>query len=360
MTEVGIRLGPRSYTVSVGAGGRNGVAGQLRSLLGSRFRRHVHVIADRRVARLHPVPAGWSAHPIMQVPAGERSKRLATVERLGRELVQRGAGRDAVILAYGGGVVGDLSGFVASVLTRGVRLVMVPTTLLAMVDSSVGGKTGVNLPEGKNLLGTFHQPAWVTVDPEFLGTLPARELRAGWAELLKAGILRGGRFWTDLLSAEPRIGTADPGEALLGAAIRYKARIVAADEEEAGQRRVLNLGHTLAHALEAATGYRHYRHGEAVALGLMFVASLSQRLEGLSEGESEEITRLASTLPPRPPSGGIDWEDLEPFLARDKKVRSGRLAWVLLTGLGHPKVVSGVPRGALRSAHRSLRRGGWL
>ena len=271
-------------------------------------------------------------------------------------MIGQGATRDSVVLAFGGGVVGDLAGFCSSILLRGVELVMVPTTLLAMVDSSVGGKTAVNIGEGKNLLGTFHQPALVVVDPTFLETLPRRELKAGSAEIVKAALLRGGRFWT----RAARTDWPSTDERDLADAIRLKASVVAADELERDARRVLNLGHTLAHGLEAATDYRYYRHGEAVAVGLMFAAELSEREAGLSADTAASIHRIAEGLARRPSREGIPLPTLRSFLERDKKNRRGLITFVLLESPGKPIVRSGVPWRAVKSAHGALRKRGWL
>jgi 3-dehydroquinate synthetase len=264
------------------------------------------------------------------------------------------------VLAFGGGVAGDLGGLVASLYMRGVPLVQVPTTLLAMVDASIGGKTAVDLPEGKNLAGTFHQPLLVAVDPDLLATLPARQRRAGLAEVLKAALLAGGGPWERVRRAPRLQADAIAVDRMIRDAVRLKARIVSADERESGLRRVLNLGHTLGHALEVATGYGHYLHGEAVAVGICYAALLSRELCGLRDATVEEILRLAAPLARRPPEPRPGLHRLMAAAVRDKKARGGRLAWVLLEAPGRPRVVTGVPRAALARAAAVLVRRGLL
>jgi shikimate kinase / 3-dehydroquinate synthase len=280
----------------------------------------VAVVADERVLELHPLGAGWPTHG---VPPGEAAKALGVVERLWSELA---IGRDGTIVAYGGGSTTDVAGFVAATYLRGVRWIAVPTTLTGQVDAAIGGKTGINTPDGKNRAGAFHFPEQVVVDPEVLATLPEGERRAGMAEVVKTGLLAGRELW-EL-----------PEEEMIRACAAYKAGVVLSDPYETeGRRAVLNLGHTFAHALEAGSGYR-VGHGEAVALGLL--AAL--RLSGLPTAAVEEVLR------PEPVEADLDaaWAALE----RDKK---GRGVFVLLEGPGKP-VVTTVPDEEARTALAAL------
>ncbi len=276
-----------------------------------------------------------------EVPAGETSKCAAELERLCAALVDGGLDRRSAVVALGGGVVGDLAGFSAAVLYRGIRLVQVPTTLLAMVDSAIGGKTGINLPSGKNLVGAFWQPSLVVADPSVLATLPARELRAAYGELLKYGLLDGEELYARIDALAPAIAAGERGEGLdevIRRCVAIKSWIVGRDEREVtGERALLNLGHTVGHAIEAATGYEHYLHGEAVALGLVAACRVSASL-GLCEPTLER--RVVETLV----RAGLD-ADLRPWIARDdvlarvgvdKKRTAGELAFVTLEGVGAP------------------------
>ncbi|MFN7976088.1 MAG: 3-dehydroquinate synthase [Acidobacteriota bacterium] len=341
-----MKLGARSYRVRIGSATR-----LIPEVLGAVPAAARHVVADARVVRIHPavVEACASGRPAITVSPGERSKSFAMAERIASSLARRGADRSAVIVAIGGGVVGDLAGFVASIYQRGVAVVQVPTTLLAQVDASVGGKTAVNLGEGKNLAGTFHQPRAVVVDPSLVATLLERDRNAGLAELLKAAALDGGAFWRGVRGLGGRLAEAPPRalEELVARAISYKARIVAADERESGLRRVLNLGHTLAHALETATAYRHYRHGEAVAAGLCFAAAISERRAGLSRADADALCAAAAPLARRAPRS-LDPRSVERLFGRDKKTRAGVTSWVLLAAPGRPVIDAGVGKDDLR------------
>ncbi len=218
---------------------------------------------------------------ILEMPDGERSKKLAQVEKLAARLVKRGADRRSVVLAFGGGVVGDVGGFLASVFMRGVPVVQVPTTLLAQVDSAIGGKTGVNLASGKNLIGTFHQPLAVLVDPDVLATLPEREYRSGLFEAMKYGVIRNPAIFELMESNREALLRRDGAllETLITECIRVKAEVVSADERESGERRILNFGHTIGHALEAETGYKKLLHGEAVGWGMIAAALIGYALQ---------------------------------------------------------------------------------
>jgi shikimate kinase/3-dehydroquinate synthase len=272
---------------------------------------------------LHDPAAGagelLEAQARLAVDGGERAKTLRGLEDVVRAMAAGGLGRDGLLVAAGGGVVGDLGGFAAAVYQRGIPWVGVPTTLLSQVDSAYGGKTGVDLPEGKNYVGAFHQPTAVLVDPEALDGLPDAEWAAGYAEVVKTALIAGGPLW-----ARVRAGGRPDLDVILGCA-RTKLRVVAEDEHDEGRRQVLNLGHTVAHALEAATGYAHLRHGEAVALGLLCALRLSGRAS--LRDEVAELLRSGG-LPLRPVPVRVD--EVLALLQRDKKRRAGSVPWVLL------------------------------
>jgi len=276
------------------------------------------------------------------LPAGETTKCFSKLSELSENLLELGLERGDFVVAFGGGVIGDLAGFAASILRRGVRYVQIPTSLLAQVDSSVGGKTGINTPQGKNLIGTFHQPNLVLADTDVLKTLPDREMRAGYAEVAKYGLLGDAEFFS-WLETDWQAGFAHDQAALTQAietSVRAKAAIVIADEKEAGVRGLLNLGHTFGHALEAATGYGgRLLHGEAVSIGMALALELSERL-GLAEKgtASRAESHLAAVGLPTSiteiPGPGFSADELVRLMGQDKKVRDGRMTFVLVHGIG--------------------------
>jgi 3-dehydroquinate synthase len=275
---------------------------------------------------------------------GERFKNLQSTARIYEALIRGGADRGSSIVALGGGVVGDVAGFAAATYLRGVALVQIPTTLLAQVDSSIGGKVGVNHALGKNLIGAFHQPAVVLIDPLLLRTLPRREFRSGLYEVVKYGMIAS-RSLFDLVSRETRAMFAhDPAvlEPSIVESCRIKAKIVSADEREGGLRRVLNYGHTIGHALEAATKYRRFRHGEAIAYGMMAAADLSVERGALAERERQALVRLITQLGPLPPISDIPMADILDAVRRDKKVVNGRLHFVIAIEIGATMTVDDV------------------
>lgn len=282
---------------------------------------------------------GWpgldEGHVIL-FAASEQNKRLTAVEFIARRMVNAGASRDSAIVAVGGGVTGDVAGFTASIYMRGIPHFQVPTTLLAQVDSSVGGKTGVDLPEGKNLLGTFHQPVQVMSDPRFLSTLPDEQFRQGMAEVIKSAIIGDEVLWKFVENSSESIKRRDP-EALLriiSASCLLKSRVVQADEKESGHRRVLNLGHTVGHALEKLTGYR-LRHGDCVAAGMIAAASLSLRLGMMQPGEVERIRNVCETweMPVTIPRS-IDPAAIIEAIRADKKRIGEKLHFILPLRIG--------------------------
>ena len=282
------------------------------------------------------------------IPEGERNKTPATVERLQRGFARAGMHRSDLVVALGGGVVGDVAGFAAATYGRGLAYVQVPTTLLAMVDSSVGGKTGVNLPEGKNLVGAFHQPVAVVADPDVLATLPARHLRAGMAEVVKYAFIAQPSL-ADVLQVTAEAALI---EAVVRRSVRIKAKVVSSDERESGRRAVLNYGHTLGHAVELAAGLHH---GEAIAVGMVFAAEVAVRLglarRGLERDHREVLRGLG--LPVAVPR--LRYSDVEPYMLRDKKY-AGALRFVLLRAPGRPVIGVEVPRRVLKEAFEAVRR----
>ncbi|MBZ5600173.1 MAG: 3-dehydroquinate synthase [Acidobacteriia bacterium] len=296
-------------------------------------------------------PAKW-----VEMPDGERAKRLATVEQLAEKLPRLGADRDAVIVAFGGGVVGDVAGLLASVYMRGVDFVQVPTTVLAQVDAAVGGKTGVNLRAGKNLLGTFHQPRAVLIDPAVLRTLPEREFRAGLYEALKCGVIGRPELFQQFEESKTKILQRDPAalEFVIAESVRLKAEIVAADERESGLRRVLNLGHTIGHALETETGYRRLLHGEAVAWGMIAATNIALSMGRIDSVTAGRIADAVLGLGPLPRLR-VRRENIVRRLQADKKTRDGVVHFVLPTAIGKVEVVRDVPEKAVGQAVEELR-----
>jgi 3-dehydroquinate synthase len=274
---------------------------------------------------------------------GERAKTLRTVERVCRDLARDGADRHSLIVALGGGVVGDVAGFVAACYARGVRLVQVPTTLMAQVDSAIGGKTGVNLPEGKNLVGAFHQPRLVVADPHVLRTLPQREFRAGLYEVVKYAVLGDAELFAQLERCIARLSRNSPLlDEMIARCVRIKAKIVSVDERESGPRQLLNLGHTFAHALERLTGYDRFLHGEAVGWGLLAATEVAARRGLLARADASRIVRLVLRVGPRPAIQGITAKQLWKAMRTDKKARAGRLRFILPVRIGAVEPVDDV------------------
>lgn len=327
-----MRLRMETSQGPVGALVQEGSLSQLPSLLADQLASgQAFVVSDENVAPLYGERvASLLGAPLLTLPAGEQTKNWSSVEHVVRFLLGLGAERGDLLVAVGGGVVTDLAGFAASVFLRGIRWVAVPTTLLAMVDAAIGGKTGIDVPEGKNLVGSFWQPRMVVADPLTLATLPPRELKAGLAEVIKAAIIAPSSLEHLLDEHMPRLLSGDFAAAgpLVAHAMRVKAEIVELDEREQGARACLNLGHTLGHALEAAGGYNHFLHGEAVAWGLLFALLLSQRRGLLASAEAGKWAARLEALAPLPPLIWT-WQQLVPFIGRDKKRRQGRLGWVL-------------------------------
>ena len=341
---VEIDLGERRYPIHVGAG----IIGDRRLFAPHVGGRRAFVVTNETVAplyldRLRPALADAAGVDTHVIADGERHKTLDTFAAIQNALVARRVARDGVVVALGGGVVGDIAGFAAACYQRGVDFVQVPTTLLAQVDSSVGGKTGVNLPGGKNLVGAFHQPRCVVTDTATLATLDPREVRAGFAEVVKYGLIDDPDFF-DWLEANATALLDLDDDALATAVVRAcerKAALVVADERESGVRALLNLGHTFAHAIETGTGYGAWLHGEAVAAGIVLAARMSHRMEWLTGQDCERIERLfvRAGLPVRAPAA-LSPERMLELMSVDKKVRRGRLRLILLRGIGEAVLTS--------------------
>ena len=297
-------------------------------------------------------------HHVLFFPGGEAQKRLVHVEELAEQMMQAGGDRTSVVIAFGGGIVGDMGGFLAAIYMRGIPVIQIPTTLLAQVDAAVGGKTGVNLVAGKNLLGSFHQPRAVLIDPDALRTLPEREYRAGLFEVLKHGVIASVPLFELMEQRRDHVIAQEP-EALLymiSESVRIKAEVVSADEREGGLRRILNFGHTFGHALESVTGYSHFLHGEAVALGMLAATRLAQRLQMLDATDAERILHCICQYGPFPSTEGIEPEAVNDRMAGDKKTIGGKIHFVLPDRIGHVEVVSGVdPRESLAALQATLR-----
>jgi len=290
-----------------------------------------------------------------EMPDGERAKRLSTLEKLSEQLVEHGADRQSLIVALGGGVVGDVGGFLASVFMRGIPVVQVPTTLVAQVDSAIGGKTGVNLANGKNLLGTFHQPACVLVDPDVLSTLPEREYRSGLFEAMKYGVIRNPRIFEMMENHRDALLARDGDllEELITECIRVKAEIVSADERESGERRILNFGHTIGHALEAETGYKSLLHGEAVGWGMIAAADIG-REAGVSDKQiARQIREMVTAYAPLP-KFKVKPRRILKRLMSDKKTIAGTPHFVLARRIGEVEIVNDVPNSVIIRAVEKL------
>src|SRR6202790_222744 len=334
-----VRSAAGEYAVLCGAGILRDADGEIAKL--GEFS-SVHVLTSPTVWRAagKAVKAAGPGHASRNVHLfddAETKKNMRTVELICRKLTRAGADRKSLIVAVGGGVVGDVAGFVAASYLRGVALVQIPTTLVAQVDSSIGGKTGVNLPEGKNLVGAFYPPKLVLVDPRALATLPAREFRGGLAEVIKYGVIADPLLFAFLESSMERILRRDPSALLhiIRRSIEIKARVVSSDEKESGRREILNFGHTFGHALESTTGYKRFQHGEAIAWGMMCAALLGHETVGTPPDEVSRLVALIRQIGPLPAwPTGISPQKLLAAMRSDKKARSGKLRFVLSAKVG--------------------------
>ena len=351
--RVDVQTGDRTSAILIG----EGVVDQLPALLDAhRVGARRFIVSSPVIWRFHGPQfervLGTGSGEAILIPDGERFKNLQSVSRIYEALIRAGADRGSAIIAIGGGVIGDTAGFAAATFLRGITLAHVPTTLLAQVDSSIGGKVGVNHMLGKNLIGAFHQPALVAIDPLLLRTLPRREFRSGLYEVVKYGMIASRDLFDRIALRTKAIFARDPAE--LGPAIvescRIKADVVSKDERESGLRRILNFGHTVGHALEAVTKYRRFRHGEAIAYGMLAAADLAVARGALADRERQALARLIALLGPLPPIGDLSITEVLEAVRRDKKVVHGTLHFVIAIAIGATMTVDDVTEGELRGA----------
>ena len=341
----------RAYSVIIGGGSLDRLGATL-DAIGAPARRFV--VSSPLVWRLHGpqlTRAVAIEEPIL-VPDGERFKQLSTVSRVYDALIRASADRSATVITFGGGVIGDMAGFAAATYLRGIALVHVPTTLLAQVDSAIGGKVGVNHPLGKNMIGAFYQPHAVVIDPLVLGTLPRREFRAGLYEVIKYGMTSSAGLF-DRVARERKAIFSRALESLMPIieeSCRIKGEVVTADEREAGPRRILNFGHTAGHAIEAVTRYRRFRHGEAVGYGMLVAAELATARGALPDRDRQALADLISSLGPLPPVADLSAAAILEAMQHDKKIVAGKLHFVLPTAIGATAIVDDVKESELRTA----------
>ncbi len=353
MRTLNVDLADRKYPVIVGSGllpssGRLLSARELDS--------PPVVVTNRTILNLHgaslmkSLQGAFGHSPVICIGDGERFKNHETLMKIYRGMFRARANRRSWILAFGGGVVGDIAGFAAATFMRGIPFVMVPTTLLAQIDSSIGGKVAVNVPQGKNLIGAFHQPAAVLSDTDVLKTLPERELASGLYEIVKHAAIRSEpllRYLESRLDGILRCQTREMTHIIVES-VRIKAGVVANDEREAGLRMILNYGHTVGHAFEAATGYRRFKHGEAVAWGMIAAVGFGRQLGFLRSEEAKRLVDLINRVRPLPTLKGIRLDSLWNALVRDKKFRSGDIRMILLGRIGDAEIRSGIDISMLR------------
>jgi 3-dehydroquinate synthase len=355
MPGIDVPTPSRTYVVTIADGALDEVP---RLLDQARAPARRFIVSSPLVWRLHGTQlarAVRDAEPIL-VPDGERFKQMPTVTRIYDALVRANADRAATLVTFGGGVIGDMAGFAAATYLRGIALVHVPTTLLAQVDSAIGGKVGVNHPQGKNLIGAFYQPHAVVIDPLVLGTLPRREFRAGLYEVIKYGMTSSATLFDRVAKERKAIFARAPEvlTAIIAESCRIKAAVVVADEREAGPRRILNFGHTAGHALEAVTKYRRFRHGEAVGYGMVVAAELARARGALAETDRQALADVIASLGPLPPIADISSAQMLEAMQHDKKRVAGTLHFVLPTTVGATTIVDDVSEKEIRSALKAV------
>jgi 3-dehydroquinate synthase len=353
MQRIRVSVASSAYDVVVSGGCLDQAAEQIEAVAEGR---RLFVIADegalagqgerlaRSIGRLNPT--------MLPIRLGEDRKRLAVVEELTEKMHRAGADRSAVVITFGGGIAGDVGGFVAASYMRGVSFVQVPTTLLAQVDASVGGKTGVNLGTGKNLVGAFHQPLLVLIDPQTLATLPPEQYRAGLFEVIKHGIIWSPELFELLETQREAIIAREPRvlEQIIADSVRIKAHVVSEDERESGLRRILNYGHTLGHGLEAETSYKRLLHGEAVGWGMIAAGRLAESLGMFSSADRQRAERLILSYGPLPDLSGVDAGAVASRIHGDKKTIGGKVHFVLPTGIGKVEIVVNPPEDQVLNA----------
>lgn len=355
MTEIKVELGEKSYKIFIG---ENIFADCAKFISDAKKFTKILVVTDDNVHKncgekfftaLKDFDLNFE---IEKIPAGESSKTLQMAEKIYTKCIELGLDRKSLIIALGGGVVGDLAGFVAATYLRGVNFIQVPTTLLAQVDSSVGGKTAVNHALGKNLIGAFYQPQAVFIDLETLKTLPQREIKSGLGEVVKYGVISDEKFFACLEDNAEKILSLDLKvmEKIICRSCEIKAEIVAQDERENNLRRILNFGHTIAHAVEVETNYKKYRHGEAVSIGMLGAALISRQLEKISDAEVQRLENLLHKLDLVTKVEGSEVDKLFNATFRDKKAVGGKVSWVLMKKIGAVEISSAVPEQIAKNA----------
>lgn len=357
MRTIAVELGARSYRILISSGLLDELGGHARVASGENAK-HAVLVSNATVDSLCGGRAARSLARFdfkvhrFSIGDGERFKNLRTAESLYAFLIERRIERSDLIIALGGGVVGDLAGFAAATYLRGVRLIQVPTTLLAQIDSSVGGKTAVNHPLGKNLIGAFHQPSLVVVDPDLLRTLPGRQMRAGLFEAIKYGVIRDRLLFNRVTRNVQELKKLDSAELehLIARCCAIKAAVVESDEREGGLRKILNFGHTVGHALEAVTHYRRFLHGEAVGYGMIAASRIAERMGLLPAGDRASIEAGIDGIGPLPRANTLAPSDIISAMHRDKKVEGGRTVFVLPLEIGKVVIRSDVPLQAVRAA----------
>jgi 3-dehydroquinate synthase len=347
MKRIKVELPGHVYPVWIG----NGILSRAADLMArAGFDSPPLVVSNRRVLKLHgdvllsSLERTFGRVAVIRIPDGEEYKNHATLQRIYEGLFRTRADRHSWIAAFGGGVIGDVAGFAAATFLRGIRYVGIPTTLLAQVDSSVGGKVGINAPQGKNLIGAFHQPSAVLSDTAVLGTLAKREIASGLYEIIKCAAIRSTSLLSYLERRLDQVLDLEPAAVshAVAEAVRIKAEVVARDEREGEERMILNFGHTVGHALETATAYRRFTHGEAVAWGMIAAAAISCARGNLTIEEGERLLSLIERVGRLPDLKGLASKDVWAALQRDKKFRSGDIRMVLLPGLGNTEIVRGL------------------
>ena len=352
LLEVGSRSGRYGVNIEPGAAARLGALLDEARVPSRRF-----IVSNTTVWRLHESTfAGVTPEDPILLPDGEPFKSLQTVGRIYDALIRARADRASALIAIGGGVLGDTAGFAAATYLRGIPIVQVPTTLLAQVDSAIGGKVGVNHTLGKNLIGAFHPPAAVVIDPILLATLPRREFRAGLYEVIKYGVIASASLFQRVAATLPALFNRDPGALMpiVSESCRIKAGIVEQDEHETGIRRTLNLGHTAGHALEAVTKYRRFRHGEAVAYGMLVAGEIAVARGTMPGADRDALAALIASMGPLPAIADIPVDEILEAITHDKKIVAGQLHYVLPAGLGRCEVVRDVTRAEIERALRML------
>ncbi len=355
VTRIDVPTPSRSYSVLLDDGILDRVGAELDAL---KLPARRFVVSSPLVWRLHGARLARSARKIepILIADGERNKQLPTVTRVYDALVKATADRSSTLVTLGGGVIGDMAGFAASTYLRGIPLVHIPTTLLAQVDSSIGGKVGVNHPQGKNLIGSFFQPHAVLIDPSVLGSLPRREFRAGLYEVIKYGMTSSAPLFDRIGRDRQAIFDREPAALLpiIAESCRIKASVVAQDEKESGIRRILNFGHTAGHAIEAVTKFKRFRHGEAVAYGMLVAAQLSVTRGALAETARKALADLIASLGPLPPISDLSASQMLEAIRHDKKVVAGTLHFVLPTAIGAWAIVDDVTEKEMKAALRRV------